>query len=199
MLSNVLTASFYTHLLSCVMDQYRKTPRANFLDYDGGNFFVTICTKNRKHFFGEIYNGEMHLSAVGQYVESQLESASHYCSGIEVPLFVVMPNHIHAIVGVKSADMPLAYMEGNMQQRSPIPSFRANPTNNRHVPALSKYVSSLKGTVTKYAKSQGIEFGWQPRYHDHLIRLFKDGNKISEYIMNNVAKWQDDCFWTDGI
>lgn len=25
--------------------QYRKTPRASFLDYDTGEYFVTICTK----------------------------------------------------------------------------------------------------------------------------------------------------------
>lgn len=41
------------------MTQYRKTPRAQFLDYDEGDYFITICTHDRKHYFGEIYNGEM--------------------------------------------------------------------------------------------------------------------------------------------
>ena len=28
--------------------------RANWHDYNGGIYFVTICTKNREHYFGEI-------------------------------------------------------------------------------------------------------------------------------------------------
>ena len=28
--------------------------RANWHDYNGGVYFVTICTKNREHYFGEI-------------------------------------------------------------------------------------------------------------------------------------------------
>ena len=28
--------------------------RANWHNYNGGVYFVTICTKNREHYFGEI-------------------------------------------------------------------------------------------------------------------------------------------------
>lgn len=181
------------------MEQYRKTPRAKFLDYDEGNYFVTICTENKKHFLGEISDGIMHLSEIGLFVESQLKSASEYCKDIEIPLFVVMPNHIHAIVSVIRRDMPPACSDGNLLQRSPNPSLRANPTCQRHVPTLSRYISSFKGAVTKYARTHNIEFGWQPRYHDHYIRGNNDGNKISDYILNNVAKWQEDCFFKDEI
>lgn len=107
--------------------------------------------------------------------------------------YIVMPNHIHAIVRV-NADISDAEIDTGIVQRSPNPSLRANSTCLRHVTALSKYVNSLKGAVTKYAKANGWEFGWQPRYHDHLIRNKPDGNHISEYIANNVAKWQEDCF-----
>lgn len=184
------------------MEQYRKSPRANFLDYDEGIFFVTICTKNRSCFFGEIANGEMQLSEIGKYVDLQLRSASVYCEDIEVPLFVVMPNHIHAIICCR--DMPSAcfdgnIMEANIQQRNPNPSLRANPTCQRHVPTLSRYLSSLKGTVTKFAKLHNMNFGWQARYYDHYIRGNHDGNRISEYIINNVANWQRDCFFENEV
>ena len=124
------------------MTQYRKTPRANFLDYDGGDYFVTMCTKNRKHCFGGIIDGDIPIS-----------------------------------------------------QRSLNPDFRYDPTCRRHMPVLSRYISSFKGAVTKYARRMGAEFYWQNRYHDHLIRGHQDGNHIAEYIMNNVARWAYDCFY----
>lgn len=181
------------------MDQFRKSPRATFLDYDNGAFFITICTRKRMLYFGEIYDNEMHLNKIGKFAELQLKSASCYCRDINVPLLVVMPNHIHAIVVVSFKELPLACSVSNMQQRNPNPSLRANPTVERHVPKLSRYISSFKGSITKYAKSQGLDFGWQSRYHDHFIRGNHDGNRISEYIVNNVAKWHEDCFSKDEI
>ncbi len=171
------------------MEQYRKTPRARFLDYDSGDYFITICTKDRKHYFGEIKDSEMIRSAIGDYVNAQLENCSEFCRSISIPMFVVMPNHIHFIVSLTGEVAANGY-----EQRSPNAALRANPRSQRHVPALSKYITSLKGAVTKYAKSLNLEFGWQSRYHDHLIRGSKDGNRISEYIINNVAKWHQDCF-----
>lgn len=181
------------------MEQFRKSPRVGFLDYDNGDYFITICTKNKVHYFGDIYNGEMHLSALGKFVETQLGMASTFNKGIDVPVFTVMPNHIHAIVCIKCRDMPLACSSGDAQQRSPNPSLRVNPAYQRHVPALSRYISSLKGAVSKFAKSNGHDFDWQPRFHDHYIRGSHDGNRIAEYIINNVARWQEDCFNQDEI
>ena len=175
------------------MEQYRKTPRAHFIDYDYGDYFITICTKEKLHFFGEIQDGIMMLTDIGRFVDIQLSRSNEYCKGIEVIQHVVMPNHIHAIVRV-DAKMTNDDIDTGMLLRSPNPALRANPTCQRHVPTLSKYVNSLKGAVTKYAKTNSFEFGWQSRYYDHLIRGVKDGNRISEYISNNIAKWQDDCF-----
>lgn len=31
----------------------RKSPRAAFHDYNNGDYFVTICTKGHKHYFGK--------------------------------------------------------------------------------------------------------------------------------------------------
>ncbi|MCM1070473.1 MAG: transposase [[Clostridium] fimetarium] len=171
------------------MEQYRKTPRARFLDYDSGDYFITICTKGRKHYFGEIKDSEMIRSAIGDFVNAQLEKCSEFCRSISIPVFVVMPNHIHFIVSLTGVVAANGY-----EQRSPNAALRANPTSQRHVPALSKYITSLKGAVTKHAKMLNLEFGWQSRYHDHLIRGSEDGNRISEYIINNVAKWHQDCF-----
>ena len=39
-----------------------------------------------------------------------------------------------------------------------------------------------------------IQFGWQSRFHDHIIRNQEELQKISEYILNNVYKWNEDCY-----
>ena len=45
----------------------RKLNRLKGYDYSqDGWYFVTICAKNREHFFGKIINGKMYLSAVGK-------------------------------------------------------------------------------------------------------------------------------------
>ncbi len=75
--------------------------RANWHDYHGGIYFVTICTKNREHYFGEICTGpQMQLSPIGQYVYEQFMNVKTHYPYAEIPLFVIMPDHIHAIVTI---------------------------------------------------------------------------------------------------
>ncbi len=51
-----------------------------------------------RHFFGEIY--EMHLSPIGKYLHNELSAPTTHHPHIDIPLFTVMPNHIHMIVTV---------------------------------------------------------------------------------------------------
>lgn len=153
----------------------RKSPRAEFHDYSGGNYFVTICTRDKEHYFGDIFNGEMHLSSIGKYCAQQFENVTAHYPYAEIPLYVVMPNHIHAIICIE-----------NRTHEPCVPTVRT---------ALSVVVGGLKRTVTMFARRNCFEFGWQSRYHDHIIRGKRDGNMISEYIENNIACWTDDCFY----
>lgn len=170
------------------MNQFRKPTRAKFLDYDTGDYFVTLCTKDKIHYFGEIIGGEMKLNAVGEFAARQLELASTFNSKIVVSLYVVMPNHIHAIVSINDSPTPTNYFT---EQRSPNPSERANHEDSRYIPALSKYINSFKGAVTKFARLNGTDFGWQSRYNDHRIRGAEDGRYIAQYILNNVSRWSE--------
>lgn len=179
-------------------EQYRKTPRASFFDYEEGNYFITICTLNKAHYLGTIREDRMFLSSIGMFLEEQINNASTYFPEIEVPLYVIMPNHLHMIVCVNSRrDMPSACGPGILGSdlRNPNPYERPNATCQRHVPTLSRYINSLKGATTKFAKSINAEFGWQSRYHDHVVRGNHDGTRIAEYIENNVARWANDCFY----
>lgn len=156
----------------------RKSPRADFHDYSGGDYFITICTRDKIHFFGEISNGEMIYSNIGKYCTTQIKQLNLHYPYIEVPMFVVMPNHLHAIICVKP---------DNRTHEPCVPTQRT---------VLSVVIGGLKRAVTMYARRNGMNFGWQPRYHDHIIRGARDGNNIAEYIENNVARWANDCFNT---
>ena len=52
----------------------RKSPRAKWLDYNEGEYFVTVCTHNWIHYFGEIVDGKIHLSQIGQFLTECLEN-----------------------------------------------------------------------------------------------------------------------------
>ncbi len=171
-------------------DNRRKSPRANWIDYDAGLFFVTICTLNNVHYFGHIQGGEMKFSKIGEIVQYELSHPEIHHPEIKIPLFTVMPNHIHAIIDV----VPDTAFDIPLEQRNPNPSMRPNSDMARHIPILSKYISSFKSAVSRKAHSIDIKFGWQPRYHDHLIRGNRDGNKIADYIINNPLNWENDCF-----
>lgn len=95
----------------------------------------------------------MRLSKIGKFTEEQLLRCNEIYPDISIPIFVVMPNHIHFIASISESKICNGY-----QQRTPNPALRANSTCQRHVPTLSKYISSLKGSVTKFAKSLGLNF-----------------------------------------
>lgn len=85
------------------MDRFQSkyripTTRVAWHDYKGGAYFVTICTAKRTHDFGEISNGQMSLSPVGICAQECAQNISVHFPHVDVPLFVVMPNHIHLIV-----------------------------------------------------------------------------------------------------
>ena len=81
-------------------NKYRiPSARLQHWDYGwNGAYFITICTKNRVEYFGEIINGEMKLSEIGVLSHKYwLEIPNHF-PFVQLDAFVVMPNHIHGII-----------------------------------------------------------------------------------------------------
>ena len=144
---------------------HRKSPRASFYDYSDGDFFVTICTIEKEHSFGEIKDGIMNYSPIGTYCEQQLKEIPLHYPYAKMLLQQVMPNHLHAIIRLEP--------EGEYK----IPQIRT---------LLGVVIGGMKRAVTMYARRNCQQFGWQTRYHDHKIRNIRDGQRIWEYIENNV-------------
>lgn len=171
---------------SCVHQPERKSPRAPFHNYSGGEYFITVCTSNKKHYFGHINTiraqepcvrpNEMNFTPIGEYCHKQLESLPIHYPYATVPIFTVMPNHVHAIICINS----------NRTHEPCVPTERT---------ALSVIIGGFKRAVTLFARRNSIEFAWQSRYHDHIIRNSQEGLKISKYIENNILNWANDCFY----
>lgn len=51
----------------------RKSPRAQWHNYIGASYFVTINTKDRRHYFGEIKDEVIYLSKIGIYLKEQID------------------------------------------------------------------------------------------------------------------------------
>ncbi len=91
------------------MDKYKnkyRIPSARLRGYDyasEGAYFITICTHNREHFFGEIADGKMHLNEIGKLAEKYWAEIPDHFPDVELGNFVIMPNHTHGILIIKKS------------------------------------------------------------------------------------------------
>lgn len=201
-------------------NKYRvPSARAEWHDYNGGAYFITICTKNREHFFGEIEKGEMVLSRIGEYADKNISEITQHNCYAEIPLWIVMPDHIHMVViidetktshekrvidnGVETFHETSQYSNQLMTQYSnkimTTETFQETSLQggNRMLHAtqmqswLSVVIRQFKQSVTRFARTTQPDFAWQERYYDRIIRNQCEMNRIAKYIEDNVAKWCD--------
>lgn len=87
------------------MANNRKIIRLQTWDYrSSAQYFITICSKNRKYLFGEILNKKMQLNELGNYANQCLNHINTFNENADIPVFIVMPNHIHAIINSTLTD-----------------------------------------------------------------------------------------------
>ncbi|MES2794606.1 MAG: transposase [Bacteroidota bacterium] len=167
-------------------------------------YFITICSKNREHFFGEITNGKMTLSSIGVIADVLWYEIKTHAINIELGEFIVMPNHIHGIIILNSLrnDKP-PQLEIPPIESSNVDSIKNEPKTvgekrfqNQGKNSISSIVGSYKSAVTKHINRLGFVSEWQGRFHDHIIRDEKEFIKISNYIKNNPQLWKEDKFYS---
>jgi len=61
--------------------------------------------------------------------------------------------------------------------------------------SVSTIIHSYKSAVTKHGNRLAFENGWQPRFHDHIIRDAQSFETIQNYIANNPCNWVEDKFY----
>jgi REP element-mobilizing transposase RayT len=206
------------------MDKYKnkyRIPSARLQTWDygrNGAYFITICTKNRVHYFGEIVVQTPKLvetpklgvstmipTEIGNFAEQfWLEIPNHY-PFIELGNFVVMPNHVHGILIIdKSVDMETPVETPKLGVSTIENANNADANENATTATASKkwkpntigsIVNQYKRICTINARKINAGFEWQTRYYDHIIRDSGEFERIQNYIANNPQNWKDDKFY----
>ena len=198
---------------------HRRSIRLKGFDYSReGLYFVTICVQNRACLFGDVENGVMILNDMGRMVEKWYYELQNKFHDMKCGEMVVMPNHFHCIVenvgtpvgAIVGADLrvcPDNAPDEHVLQGEHIGSpLRVCPDDlqGEHIGSPLHGVVQWFKTMTTNEYIRGVKtLGWQPfngklwqrNYHEHIIRNEQSYQTISEYIINNPAKWAVDKFY----
>ncbi|MGB1448996.1 MAG: transposase [Flavobacteriaceae bacterium] len=187
--------------------KYRvDTTQAKWWNYArNGIYFVTIYTKNRQHFFGEIVQNKMILNPIGEIAQAFWREIPVHFPFVVLDAFVVMPNHIHGIIIInrQSVDTTVnATVDTTVDTTVDAPKLGAS-TGNEHKQktnanknwspgALGVIINQYKRICTIHARKIIPHFMWQSRFYDHIIRNQRAFENIRRYIAYNPQKWQRD-------
>lgn len=192
-------------------DKYRiSSARLRNWDYSAeGIYFITICTAGHECYFGGIVYKEMVLSDIGSLVQLEWEKSFVIRAELFCDYFVIMPNHIHAILRIENGGYNELHGHVETDSRPSLQHDRTSIQTNidaipfkfgvayRSPKSISSFVSGFKSVVTVNARKIHADFGWQTRFHDHIIHTDPEYHRIANYIENNPANWEQDKFFKD--
>ncbi len=174
----------------------QKQYRLPGYDYaQAGEYFITMCTKDREHLFGEVHQGTVVLSEAGITAQTILLKIPEQFKNALLDAWVIMPNHVHMILVIHET---CRIMIGrNMINH--VPTKSGIPNNPMELPAdtIGKMMRWYKGRVSYECKKSGIKFTWQARFHDHIIRNKRSLENIRRYVQDNPLRWEEDMFNAD--
>ncbi len=158
----------------------RKHPRMNHYDYStAGAYFITICTHNRRCLLSRIVGqglapAETQYTTYGQIAEEQLFLLEKRYPSLKIDQYVIMPNHIHAILLLEE-------------------TAGASPR-----PTIPDMVCAYKSLTTRECKKvRPIDKLFQTSFYEHVIRGREDYDEIAEYIVNNPKQWELDKLYSE--
>ena len=172
----------------------RKSTRLKNFNYSSaGAYFVTICIKDRQNILSDILNPvgvgahddplmpQAKLTKIGKIIEKYLLSSENI-SGVKIDRYVIMPDHIHAIIFLS----PDEYAQPkNGSSRAPTPT-------NQMLPHI---ISTFK----RFCNKEIGENIFQRGYVEHIIRDKKDYETRIKYIYENPIRWYYKSQTTDAI
>jgi putative transposase len=175
---------------------YKKHKQYRLPGYDYsamGDYFITVCTKNRIHHFGKIIKTKdaalIQLTSIGSFVNESILSIPAIYKDVTLGETVVMPNHIHLVITLPFKEILQHNNQSSLQQIiAPYKGLQPLLPGS-----VSSIINHLKGSVKKWCNTNGYQhFQWQSRFHDHIIRDAKSYNRINQYIANNIFNWVED-------
>ena len=181
---------------------------------NAGSYFITICTQNRDHFFGECQQGKMKLSTAGMIAQGCWYQIPYLINPhVHLGAFVVMPNQLNGILILYDMEnmLDVGTFESNASTSNIINKANAiHPSDDEtHQNSFFQNISPKSGSVSRIIQHYKtvcnkhirmacpkIDFEWQSRFYDHIIRDADSFDKISNYIINNPKNWAEDKFYT---
>ncbi len=155
--------------------QNRKHPRLKNYDYSqSGYYHITICLADDAPVMSTVGRElapaaeKAELTETGKIIEKHLLAVEGFFENVQVDRYVIMPDHIHAII--KLAD-------------------KTAGASSR--PTLMRVVQVFKSKATRECnindKTPGRKI-FQTSFYDEIIKNEKAYNEISKYIYENPLK-----------
>jgi putative transposase len=172
----------------------RSSLRLKGHDYSQpGEYFVTICTADRKCVLGGIVDGKMRLSEIGKIVDVCWRQVPDHFPNTKVGAFQIMPNHVHGIFQIKE----------NTRRGEVTSPIKGGPQISKKCDGTSPVRKVTLGNVVAYFKYQATKHInemsgtpakkiFQRSFYDHIIRDDVDQFFIEQYIELNPIMWELD-------
>jgi len=162
-------------------------------------YFLTISIKDKLCLFWEIKNDKIKLFDAWKMVEKHWLGLEKDFENIVLHDYVIMPNHFHWIIEIKYNNEK--WIENNKRVNT-----RFTPTGGKFLynkNSISSIIQAFKSKTTHqyiqwvYDNNWNIfnKKLWQKDFYEHIIRNEESYLKITEYINNNVLKWEEDKFY----
>jgi len=147
-----------------------------------GVYFITIITHLRKPLLGRRVGTSVSLSPAGEVVARCWEEIPRRFPHVRLDSYVIMPDHIHAILVIHSHPVP-----------TPIRSYEAGPGLPKGPPglepgSLAAIVGSFKSTASREinrVRETPRARVWQRNFHEHALPDRDSVHWVRRYIRMN--------------
>lgn len=165
---------------------HRRSIRLKGYDYgQPGAYFITLCTHERAHLFGQVVGGEMVLNEYGEIARACWLTIPDHFPHAELDEFVILPNHVHGIIWIVDDAV-------GAKDFSPLPPLPPLPPRGTSK-TIGSIVRGFKIGVTKWMRQHTDVYTiWQRNYYEHIIRDETALNTIRCYIIENPMRWHLD-------
>lgn len=191
----------------------RQTHRLQGYDYSSdGEYFITIDASDQVCYFGEVVDFKMKYSKIGQTAVDLWNEIPQKFPFVSLDEFIVMPNHIHGILVLNRSDA--IHRVGNMngvgnlngesfsinapapveKQSGGFAGKKSPMLNPFSIPYIIRAYKAKCTYIINNVLQNEINFKWQARYYDEIVRIDIAKEKIRKYILENPEKWDTDKY-----
>ncbi|MCJ7524623.1 MAG: transposase [Candidatus Aminicenantes bacterium] len=183
----------------------RRSLRLKGWDYSSPHYyFITICTKDRQCLFGEITNSIITLNTAGEMLNEEWRNIPSRFDFLELDEYIIMPNHVHAILHIICRGEPCVRPEPCIHPRSLDDHIEEGEHEVRpygtESGSLGRIIQAYKSITTHNYIQQMKNFHWpefqkrlwQRNFFEHIVRSERELWQIRQYIFGNPANWSND-------